>query len=125
MSSLAQKMIDDVNAETTAKLAAIEAGAGKIEEAETLAATLRSFGISAAKARGFAGSTGAWCWVTAYGTQPDALRQALADADLRIARIEHDGKTASDIFLDGLDTPINTLADVGAALQPTQEPAHA
>lgn len=125
MSPLALKMISDVHAETTAKLAAIEAANSKIEEAETLAATLRSFGIITAKARGFAGSTGAWCWVTAYGTQPDALRQALADADLRIARIEHDGKTASDIFLDGLDTPINTLADVGAALQPTQEPAHA
>jgi len=125
MSPFALKMISDVNAETTAKLAAIEAGAGKIEEAETLAATLRSFGISTAKARGFAGSTRVWCWVTAYDTQPDALRQALSDADLRIARIEHDGKTASDIFLDGLDTPINTWADIGAALQPSQDPAHA
>lgn len=125
MSSLAQKMISDVHAETTAKLAAIEAGAGKIEEAETLAATLRSFGISNAKARGFAGSTGAWCWVTAYDTQPDALRQALADADLRIARIERDGKPTSDIFLDGLDTPINTWAEIAAALQSSEEPAHA
>lgn len=126
MSSLAQKMIDDVNAETTAKLAAIEAGAGKIEEAETLAATLRSFGIATAKAHGFAGSTGAMCRVLVFpDTSVAALRQALSDADLRIARIAPDGGYNADIFLDGLDTAISTSADIAAALQSAEEPAHA
>ena len=126
MSSLAQKMIDDVNAETTAKLAAIEAGAGKIEEAETLAATLRSFGIATAKAKGFTGSMGVLCWVRVFpDTTSAALRQALADADLRISRIVPDGENYCDIFLDGLDIAINTWTDIGVALQSAEEPAHA
>lgn len=126
MSSLAQKMIDDVNAETTAKLAAIEAGAGKIEEAETLAATLRSFGIATAKAHGFAGSTGAMCRVLVFpDTSVAALRQALSDADLRISRIVPDGENYCDIFLDGLDIAINTWTDIGVALQSAEELAHA
>lgn len=126
MSSLAQKMIADVNAETTARLAAIEAAAGRIEEAETLAATLRSYGITTAKAKGFTGSTGVMCWVLVFpDTQADALRQALADADLRIKRIEPDGNYNADIFLDGLDIAISTSTEIAAALQSTEEPAHA
>lgn len=127
MTSLAQKMIDDVNAETTAKLAAIEAGAGKIEEAETLAATLRSFGITTAKANGFTGSMGVLCWVLVFpDTTSAALRQALADADLRIKRIEPDGELYCNIFLDGLDVAINTWADIAAGvLQSDEELAHA
>lgn len=126
MSPLALKMISDVHAETNAKLAAIEAGAGRIEEAETLAATLRSFGITTAKAQGFAGSTGAMCWVLVFpDTQSSALRQALTDADLRISRIELDGSYNADIHLDGLEATISTSAEIAAALQPTEEPAHA
>lgn len=136
MSSLAQKMISDVQAETTAKLAAIEASVGKIEEAETLAATLRSFGIAGARALGFSGSTGVLCWVTLpHDITGTALCQALADADLKINRIEPDGPNC-DIFFDGLDVAISARGDIAnglittwpgiiTALQSTEEPAHA
>lgn len=110
--SLAQRMISDVHAEGTAKLAAIEAGTGKIEEAETLAATLRNFGIPGAKASGFTGSAGVICWVfVPFEVTVDALFQALTDADLSIKCVEVNGHDYCDIHLDGLDTLITGNSD--------------
>jgi hypothetical protein len=133
--SLAQQMIDAVNAKATQQLAAIEDHLGQIEEAETLAATLRSYGLSAARAHGFPRSgsiPGVITYVAVLHDTTEAITQALADADLRLAHFmaTPDGEY-TDIHLAGLDTYLVTDAEVGQELFAqrerinAREPAHA
>lgn len=122
--SLAQKLIDDLNAECAERLAAIEAAAGRIEEAETLASTLRHHGIDALTHGFTSHRIGLTVWVQAFPNSPAALRQALADADLRIEVIGR-GEHHREIRLQGLDTELTVTAEIAAALQSSEEPAHA
>lgn len=133
--SLAQQMIDAVNAKATQQLAAIEECMGQIEEAETLAATLRSFGLRNATAAGFP-SIGRVARVITYvhvlNDTTEAITQALTDADLRLDHFmaTPDGEY-TDIHLAGLDTYLITAAEVGQELFAqrerinAREPAHA
>ena len=133
--SLAQQMIDAVNAKATQQLAAIEEYMGQIEEAEALAATLRSFGLSDARAGGFpryGSMPGVVTYVMALHSTAEAITQALTDADLRLDHFmaTPDGGY-TDIHLAGLDTYLTIGVEVGQQLYAnriraiTQEPAHA
>lgn len=117
---LAQQMIDAVNTQATQQLAAIEAHMGQIEEAETLAATLRSFGLPDACAEGFSRSghiSGVVTFVLVLHSTTEAISQALIDADLRLDHFKAtpDGDY-TDIHLVGLDTYLLTAAEVGQEL---------
>jgi len=121
MSELMQQMITDVHNEHATRLAHIEAAAGLIEEAETLAATLRSHGVTGARAAGYVTTGKALAYVHAVDATGDELRQALADAGLRIALIKRHN-TFCDISLRGLDCwvaidadAVDNLADCKAA----------
>lgn len=133
--TLAQQMIDAVNTKATQQLAAIEEHMGQIEEAETLAATLRSFGLPDARAGGFpryGSMPGVVTYVLALHSTTEAITQALTDADLRLDLFmaTPDGEY-TDIHLAGLDTYLITGAAVGQELFAqrerinTREPAHA
>lgn len=133
--SLAQQMIDAVNAKAAQQLAGIEEYMGQIEEAEALAATLRSFGLPDARASGFPryGNTpGVVTYVMALRSTAEAITQALADADLRLDHFmaTPDGGY-TDIHLAGLDTYLTIDVEAGQQLYAnriraiTQEPAHA
>lgn len=134
MSMLTQSLIQTLNNEHAAKLAAVEESLGYIEEAEALAATLRHHGITEAKAIGFVlgnGSPGnkaeVRVYVSASITATDALTQALAAADLRISHISM-GETDpyGYLVLHGLNTRLMAMrsACLGAAQQRNAELAH-
>lgn len=122
MSELATQLIQAANDEHTAALAAIEAGIGKIEEAEALAATLRSFGVTTVRAVGFVGSgkylatdANVKAWAQAFNTSGDALIQALRDADLQVSHINlKDGDSHGYIHLEGLECRL--CADAAACI---------
>lgn len=122
MSALMQSIIVQLNTEHAASLARIEASAGRFDEAETLAATLRSHGIKAA-CTGFANPRTVNAYVQALHNDGAALRQALADADLQIAYIERREEFA-DVHLRGLECTISIDASAIKAITSTPEPAH-
>lgn len=134
MSELARKLIQDVNDEQAAALAAIEAGIGQIEEAEALAATLRSFGVPEARASGYVSSgkytaKGGYVsgWVQALFTSADVLIQALRDADLQVSHINIKGSDAvGHIHLRGLECTLcaDAAACTAVAMHRPTEPAH-
>ena len=132
---LAQQMIDAVNTKATQQLAAIEEHMGQIEEAETLAATLRSFGLPDARAAGFPRyglTSGVVTYVLALHSNGEAITQALTDANLQLDYFmaTPDGEY-TDIHLAGLDTYLITAAEVGQELFAlrerinAREPTHA
>lgn len=111
MSELARTLIADAQADCDTRLAAIEAATGLIEEAETLAATLRHHGIDC-KAYGY--SSPRWfndpekcvTWVKAHFADGPQILAALGAADLRIGSFtpsEHSGI----INLCGIATPLH------------------
>lgn len=137
MSELATQLIQAANDEHTAALAAIEAGIGQIEEAEALAATLRSFGVTTARAVGFVGSgkylatANVKTWAQALNTSGDALIQALRDADLQVSHINlKDGDSHGDshgyIHLEGLECRLraDAAACIAAAMYRPTVAAH-
>ena len=140
MSDLARRLIAEAQADCASRLGAIEAHAGRIEEAEALAATLRSHGIAEAQAQGM--TFAAWLdrpartdtWVTLATTGGEELDIALRDAGLRIAAIS--GELAGyswKVLLEGLETPLHVSTPAGISLQTRRlnaavalapEPAH-
>lgn len=127
MSSLAQQLIGDLTAEYDARLTAIEAASGRIEEVETLASTLRHFGINAS-AHGFTQShAGVHIWAQAFPESAAAFHQALAEADLRIETIEAIESDANhcNVRLHGLDVDLSVAAGIAAELRTLLGVAHA
>jgi hypothetical protein len=122
VSELATQLIQAAHDEHAAALAAIEAGIGQIEEAEALAATLRSFGVTTVRAVGFVGSgkylatdANVKTWAQALNTSGDALIQALRDADLQVSHINlKDGDSHGYIHLEGLECRL--CADAAACI---------
>jgi hypothetical protein len=92
VSELATCLIAEVQADCSSRLEAIKAYAGQIEEAESLAATLRSKGLDVVAA---GHSFAAWInspgyvitWVSAHTVDAEALLVALREADLVIGDI--------------------------------------
>ncbi len=140
MSELARRLIADEHTRHAGALTAIEQAGGLIAEAETIAATLRSHGIKDARANGFVGAgmpSKVYLYVMAgLDVSPEALLQALRDADLPIGWLDIGSESFSDIHLHGLDVAICVERDVALAIaatlrkpahrpQPSQEPAHA
>lgn len=115
MSELMQRIIDEANANHAAVLESIEASGGLIEEAETLAATLRSHGIHDARATGFTTCKKVHAYVQAIHATGLALRQALADAGLRVMMFERSDQFC-ELHLHGLDCRINVDAAAVPAL---------
>lgn len=139
MSELARRLIAEALADRRSRMEAIEAYAGLIEEAETLAATLRSKGLEVA-AHGY--TRAAWfrdpatltAWVSAHRVEADALLIALRDAELVISDITVESGTAW-LCLNGLDTRLQisdtarrgvlaALHDALAGIVAGLEPAH-
>ena len=117
MSELARRLIDAAQADCASRLAAIEAHAALIEEAETLAATLRSHGIADATAHGLT-CAGFWnrpgrleTWVTVSGCDVLALQWALRDACLRVVGVRI-GDAAGELQVDGIDCGLAVPTDV-------------
>lgn len=140
MSELATRLIAEAQADCASRLEAIEAHAGRIEEAEALAATLRSKGLDVT-AYGY--SSPAWfkgpakliTWVSSQSADAEALLIALRDAELVISDITNDNGTAY-LHLQGLENRLHisdstrkgVLAalrvSLGSLAQPAKEPAH-
>lgn len=124
MSELMQQMIDCEIENHAKALAAIEARAGLIEEAETLAATLRSSGVTSAHATGFVnppvfsgGAAHVHLTVDVLSDSGEAIAQALRDADLRIRIVErHTGGGYCSLHLEGLDTRLDIPTKEWSAL---------
>lgn len=133
MSPLTQSLIQTINTEHAAQLAAVEESLTRIEEAETLAATLRHHGVTEARAFGFAvGGDGIFSQarihlnVSAAGCPPDILTQALRAAELRVSHIQHRHSDGHDyLHLVGIDCPIcaKAAACADAAIQLSEVPA--
>lgn len=140
MSDLAIRLIAEAQADCTSRLEIIESHAGQIEEAEALAATLRSKGLDVVAA----GHTiAAWIndpgkvitWVSAHSVDAEALLVALREAELVISDISDAHGTAC-LQLQGLETRLHIsdatrqglLAELHASLsglvQNLMEPAH-
>lgn len=121
MSELARKLIADAQADLASRLQAIEANAGLIEEAETLAATLRHHGIVGARAGGV--TFAAWlnrpakcaAFVTIDQIPATELLSVLASAELRIADITPE-EISGKLRLDGLDVPLYVPTATAQAL---------
>lgn len=124
MSELMQQMIDREIENHAKALAAIEARAGLIQEAETLAATLRSGGVASACAMGYVtppflsgGDASVHVYVDALADPGEAIAQALRDADLRIRIVEqHPGGGYCSLNLEGLDTRLDIPSKAWPAL---------
>lgn len=122
MSELAQSLIQSINDEHAARLGAVEANIGRIEETEALATTLRRHGLAEAKAVGFVlGGVGRFnkaeirTYVTTSGAAAQELTQALHTADLRISHINMGtAESYGYMHLYGLDIPL--LADRSTCL---------
>lgn len=134
MSELARQLIAEAQADLASRLEAIEAATGLIEEAETLAATLRHHGI---EARSYGNSFAAYwqtlprCVAGVSIGDPDAntLRIALQAADLKIHRVDI-GQHLGTLHLEGLNAEISLGKELACELQTLllrthQEPAHA
>jgi hypothetical protein len=112
MSELARRLIAEAEADLASRLQAIEAHTALIEEAETLAATLRHHGI-ATRCNGstFAGWVGqpakcrAWAHIDGSVT-PDALLTAFGAAELRVAAIEP-GDYLGTLRIEGIAAPVH------------------
>jgi hypothetical protein len=120
MSELASSLIAEAEADLASRLQIIEAHVGLIEEAETLAATLRHQGADA-YAHGYTSpayfNRPAKCsiWVTVDVGDADALLTALGAAELRIADIQTE-EYQSKLILEGLAVPLSVPPAMGKAL---------
>lgn len=121
MSELANRLINEAQADLASRLQAIEAHAGLVEEAEALAATLRHHGVTSARAGGV--TFAAWlnrpakcaAYVTIDQIPATELLSVLASAELRIADITPD-EISGRLRLDGLDVPLNVPTATAQAL---------
>lgn len=136
MSKLMRSMVAELNTEHAARLAALEAALGRIEEAEELAATLRRHGAGSVHAHGFVLGNGSsispvqvFLYVSAFGDGAGRLADVLRAADLKLAYINVDSTShAGELHLAGIDCHIRIdtaeclgIARVTAELE---EPAH-
>lgn len=120
--SLQKQMLDDLNAETAVRRAAILAGTGRIAEAEVIADSLKSASLDCL-ALGFASPHSAEIdkpakvivWCIHYGRQVEQLAQALRANDLVVSRIKSDNDgDGSTLSFVGLDTEL-TLKNITVA----------
>ena len=134
--SLKQKLTDDLQGEMSMRLHAIHDHAGLLEEADALAATLRSHGVKAAAAgwtmRGIS-SIGSPASVSAHvvvmSNSAEEIHKALQDADLQIAAItDVDGFASASVVLKNLSVSMAVAAATArqlAELLAAEEAAHA
>lgn len=136
MSELMRFMVEELNTEHVARLAAVEEALGRIEEAEELAATLRRNGAAAARAHGFVLGDGssisparAYLYVGAFGDDVGRLAEAIRAADLKLAYIKADSTSPiGELHLAGIDCHIKAdIAEclgIARATAEIEEPAH-
>lgn len=126
-----QTLINEVQAETAARMNAINAATGRINEAEMLAASLQEAGLDCIVS-GFSSSRHGvisahlTLWIYAYRSNPiEQLIAAIRRGEITVSRIVPQASGGAEIYFAGFETPLHVdhfpADDIQTALltQPT------